>query len=135
MSTLQIVYCKLFASYLQISRDLILHDVRGKPQKALKVFSSIIKGLKEDFASRLEERVSHFGANCVDEEVHWVLTVPAIWDEKAKQFMRVAAQEVRHYKGPSHPTQHLNHILFCSYNNILYIYMYSWKFVIMLITK
>ena len=29
-----------------------------------------------------------------DEEIHWVITVPAIWDDAAKSFMRRAAEEV-----------------------------------------
>ena len=29
-----------------------------------------------------------------DADVHWVLTVPAIWDDAAKQFMREAAEKV-----------------------------------------
>ena len=29
------------------------------------------------------------------DEIHWVLTVPAIWDDAAKQFMREAAINVR----------------------------------------
>ena len=28
------------------------------------------------------------------DEIHWVLTVPAIWNDQAKHFMRLAAQEV-----------------------------------------
>jgi hypothetical protein len=27
-------------------------------------------------------------------DIHWVLTVPAIWNDAAKQFMREAAEEV-----------------------------------------
>ena len=30
------------------------------------------------------------------DDIQWVLTVPAIWTPKAKQFMREAAYEVRH---------------------------------------
>ena len=29
-----------------------------------------------------------------DENIEWVLTVPAIWDDPAKQFMRKAAEKV-----------------------------------------
>jgi len=29
------------------------------------------------------------------DEIHWVLTVPAIWNDAAKQFMREAAEAVR----------------------------------------
>ena len=72
----------------------MLHDVKGKPQKALKIFSCIIQGLREDFTARLPDQIPNFGAGPVDHDIHWVITVPAIWDEKAKQFMRVAAKEV-----------------------------------------
>ena len=30
-----------------------------------------------------------------EDDIHWVLTVPAIWNEPAKQFMREAAVDVR----------------------------------------
>ena len=29
-----------------------------------------------------------------EQDIHWVLTVPAIWNDVAKQFMREAAEEV-----------------------------------------
>ena len=32
--------------------------------------------------------------NLDESHIRWVLTVPAIWNEKAKQFMRMAAVEV-----------------------------------------
>ena len=31
-------------------------------------------------------------------DVDWVLTVPAIWSDAAKQFMREAAEQVRFFK-------------------------------------
>jgi hypothetical protein len=31
----------------------------------------------------------------VETDIHWVLTVPAIWKDNAKQFMREAAQLTR----------------------------------------
>jgi hypothetical protein len=33
----------------------------------------------------------------VENDIHWVLTVPAIWKDNAKQFMREAAQQVFFY--------------------------------------
>lgn len=32
------------------------------------------------------------------ETIRWVITVPAIWDENAKQFMREAAYKVHKFK-------------------------------------
>jgi hypothetical protein len=31
-----------------------------------------------------------------NEDIHWVITVPAIWDLKAKQFMKDAAEKVNY---------------------------------------
>lgn len=67
--------------------------MKGKHQKALKIFAFIIKGLKDDFTTRLAEQIT-VGEGAVDDDIHWVITVPAIWDEKAKQFMREAARQV-----------------------------------------
>ena len=59
---------------------------------AMTVFSEGIRYLKDHLVDSLEAR------NCgVDGElVHWVLTVPAIWNDTAKQFMREAAINVSH---------------------------------------
>jgi len=35
--------------------------------------------------------------NVVDQDYHWVITVPAIWVDGAKQFMREAAEMVLKY--------------------------------------
>ncbi|KAH3788759.1 hypothetical protein DPMN_166907, partial [Dreissena polymorpha] len=43
----------------------------------------------DDLTSMSNQQVS--GLNL--EDIYWVLTVPAIWDDSAKQFMRLAAQE------------------------------------------
>lgn len=37
-------------------------------------------------------------------DVSWVLTIPAIWSEPAKQFMRKAAEEVQLYQGKDKKT-------------------------------
>ena len=37
---------------------------------------------------------AHLGYDPHPDTVRWVLTVPAIWDENAKQFMREAAYKV-----------------------------------------
>ena len=56
---------------------------------AMKVFSESIKYLKDHFEEKIES-VKHV----VETDIHWVLTVPAIWKDNAKQFMREAAQQV-----------------------------------------
>jgi hypothetical protein len=43
----------------------------------------------------LKELSSQSATIIVNEDVRWVITVPAIWKAPAKQFMRQAAYEVR----------------------------------------
>jgi hypothetical protein len=51
---------------------------------AIQVFSGGIKFLKDHLFQNFQDRVPHLQ----DGDIHWVLTVPAIWDEVAKKFMR-----------------------------------------------
>ena len=57
---------------------------------AMKVFSESIKYLKDHFVETINSRIT----GLVETDIHWVLTVPAIWKDNAKQFMREAAQQV-----------------------------------------
>ena len=58
---------------------------------AIQVFQASIGYMKRKVTSLLLEQGATAG---IEKKIHWVLTVPAIWDEKAKQFMRKAATEV-----------------------------------------
>lgn len=60
----------------------------SKELPALLVFSMSIKYLKDQLMNTLNNR--HTGIN--DDDVLWVLTVPAIWCDGSKQFMREAAE-------------------------------------------
>lgn len=57
---------------------------------AMKVFAESIRFLKNNFLETLELRIPSIPSHYIS----WVLTVPAIWTDKAKQFMRLAAVEV-----------------------------------------
>ncbi|XP_053396352.1 heat shock 70 kDa protein 12B-like [Mercenaria mercenaria] len=75
----------------RLGRDMVLEDISGKKSlSAKKVFSLSIKYMKDDFMKMLQGRT--FGCGIKEDEIHWVLTVPAIWNDAAKQFMREAAQ-------------------------------------------
>lgn len=50
----------------------------------------IIRYLKDDLFKRLEQR----GMPLRDQDILWVLTVPAIWSDAAKQFTKEATKEV-----------------------------------------
>ncbi|XP_020617392.1 heat shock 70 kDa protein 12A-like isoform X4 [Orbicella faveolata] len=63
----------------------------GQSVEAKTVFARSIRFLKEEALKVICQRTGddHYNAN----DIQWVLTVPAIWTPKAKQFMREAAYE------------------------------------------
>ena len=63
----------------------------GKVLPAVTVFGLSIKYLTQDMLKTGEHTV---GGGITMADVHWVLTVPAIWSDAAKQFMREAAIKV-----------------------------------------
>ena len=65
------------------------------------MFAHSIRFLKEQALSVIRRETSddRFGM----EDIQWVLTVPAIWTPRAKQFMREAAYEVRNVMKLNHP--------------------------------
>uniref|UniRef100_A0A672FHX9 Uncharacterized protein n=1 Tax=Salarias fasciatus TaxID=181472 RepID=A0A672FHX9_SALFA len=73
-----------------------LHDgvtipaASGKPMKALKVFTEALRFMKDDALKTIN---SSSGKVFNQSDFCWVLTVPAIWDPSAKQFMRRAATQ------------------------------------------
>ncbi|KAK3600519.1 hypothetical protein CHS0354_028719 [Potamilus streckersoni] len=71
-----------------LKRDTNLQTSDGKPFPAVKIFSSAIKYLVNKMLSAMGGKLAGIG----HDDVHWVLTVPAIWDDKAKHFMRIAAE-------------------------------------------
>ncbi|KAL5012435.1 hypothetical protein ScPMuIL_010986 [Solemya velum] len=67
-----------------LGRNIQLKDVRGKLLPAQLVITLAIQFIKEDF-------IENNGPDIRAEEVGWVLTVPAIWSDAAKCFMKEAA--------------------------------------------
>ncbi|XP_052792382.1 heat shock 70 kDa protein 12B-like [Mya arenaria] len=84
-------YFKRFKMLLYENKDLSRHteltDDKGKRMPAMKVFAEGIRYLKEHLLTACGERTHGLD----EREMHWVLTVPAIWDDSAKAFMREAA--------------------------------------------
>lgn len=74
----------------ELERTTIIYDDKYKSMQAMDVFSQAIQYLK----NHLLECVHKSGIEIKDSEVHWVLTVPAIWSDNAKRFMREAAINV-----------------------------------------
>lgn len=73
-----------------LTREALLEDEKGKKMKAMKVFSSVIGYLKDHMWTTCENQLS----GIQDSDITWVLTVPAIWNDSSKQFMREAAEKV-----------------------------------------
>lgn len=68
----------------------MIPDHLQRPLEALEVFSLSIRDLKDEcFRDFYNKKIK------IDpDEILWILTVPAIWGESAKQFMRKAAEKV-----------------------------------------
>ncbi|XP_069051089.1 heat shock 70 kDa protein 12A-like [Lepisosteus oculatus] len=72
-----------------ISSNLMIPAKNGEPLSALKVFSESLRYLKDHVLRTIKMHTS--GREFIASDVTWVLTVPAIWNSAAKQFMRLAA--------------------------------------------
>ncbi|KAK7880242.1 hypothetical protein WMY93_033090 [Mugilogobius chulae] len=71
----------------RITEDLQLLDVNLRPMNALKVFSAALRFLKKDALDTINKETQDADLT----QLTWVLTVPAIWNNPARQFMREAA--------------------------------------------
>lgn len=81
----------LFSLLQSLNHDTMLTAANGEKFPAKKVFSYSLQFFR-DYA--LRELSDQSGVKMMSEDVKWVLTVPAIWKQPAKQFMREAAYEV-----------------------------------------
>ena len=79
-----------FIYFQRVRKTLKIEDEQGKPFEAVTVFAEAIRHLKGHLIERLRD--SYGGIEEVD--IDWVLTLPAIWQEPAKQFMVLAAEKV-----------------------------------------
>lgn len=73
-------------------RDLKIKDDQGRQMSAMKVFAESIKFLKNHMMGEWAKRDLQTAFK--PDEIQWVLTVPAIWSDAAKQFMRESAIKV-----------------------------------------
>ena len=76
---------------VKLSPNLQIKDVKGNKMAAMKVFSESLKFLKQSFLNTLHDRVP----GIPPEYIHWVLTVPSIWTDKAKQFMTAIGRAIQ----------------------------------------
>ncbi|XP_053385546.1 heat shock 70 kDa protein 12B-like [Mercenaria mercenaria] len=73
----------------KIDLQMTLEDESKKTLPAIQVFALAIKYLKEN----LLERVKDTQLDDIESDISWILTVPAIWRDEAKQFMKEAAEQ------------------------------------------
>ncbi|XP_062589820.1 heat shock 70 kDa protein 12B-like [Saccostrea cucullata] len=66
---------------------LVLEADQGGTMPALIVFSDVIFHLK----SKIMNDIRQIKSNVIEDDVRWVLTVPAIWNDEARKFMIRAA--------------------------------------------
>jgi hypothetical protein len=83
-------FLSIHLKFQKLSRETKLKDIEGKEISAMKIFTLVIKYLR----GNLIDEVRRSKTNIEDHEIFWVLTVPAIWSDAAKQFMREAATNV-----------------------------------------
>ncbi|KAK3576408.1 hypothetical protein CHS0354_026741 [Potamilus streckersoni] len=71
----------------ELTQDTIIEDIKGRSLPAISIFTMAVSYLKNHLLQALHDRIP----DTKQSDVHFVITVPAIWDDKAKQFMRQAA--------------------------------------------
>lgn len=71
-----------------LHRDCKIKDMTGKPMRAMDVFALCIKYLKDTMIEAMKQKITF---DIEDKNIDFVITVPAIWGDAAKLFMREAA--------------------------------------------
>ncbi|MBN3282030.1 HS12A protein, partial [Polyodon spathula] len=74
-----------------LSTETELLAANGKKVKALDIFAYALQFFKEHALKELSDQI---GSEFHSSDVRWVITVPAIWKQPAKQFMRQAAYKL-----------------------------------------
>ncbi|XP_052267240.1 heat shock 70 kDa protein 12B-like isoform X2 [Dreissena polymorpha] len=73
-----------------INSNTTVEDVKGRHVPATLVFGRSIQYIKEHILHHMLEN----GVDYIEDDTKWVITVPAIWTDRAKGLMREAATEV-----------------------------------------
>ncbi|KAM9378056.1 LOW QUALITY PROTEIN: heat shock 70 kDa protein 12B [Phaethornis superciliosus] len=86
------LYFEKFKMKIHSTSDLTmkteLEAVNGKKMQALEVFAHALRFFKQHAVQELREQCPSLPER---DAIRWVITVPAIWKQPAKQFMREAA--------------------------------------------
>jgi len=65
-----------------------MEDTKGRTHDYLHIMAKFIQALREHFLRTHDKSITD------TTQILWVVTVPAVWSEQAKGFMREAAEKV-----------------------------------------
>ncbi|XP_065560751.1 uncharacterized protein LOC136027422 [Artemia franciscana] len=82
-----------------LTRETTVVATNGHTMPALTVFAHALRYFRDHAVREISD---HSGTKLLDEDIRWVVTVPAIWRPQAKQFMREAAYQAG-LSSPNHP--------------------------------
>jgi len=72
-----------------------IEDILEKKMKAIDIFTHALAFIKERVLQEVVRDQSYDQIQVIEEkDIYWILTVPAIWSDLAKTFMRTAATNV-----------------------------------------
>ena len=69
---------------------MLYGDVQGRKFPLLMLVTETIRYLKDQLIKTCKGNIN----GLQDTDIQWILTVPAIWSDSAKSFMRKAAENV-----------------------------------------
>ncbi|XP_052772689.1 heat shock 70 kDa protein 12A-like [Mya arenaria] len=74
-----------------LDKDMKIENILDKRMKAIDIFTVAIRYIKDHLMKELTDshRMKEI-KNKSESDIHWLLTVPAIWDDLSKRFMRTA---------------------------------------------
>ena len=81
------VYVYAILTQKGLTRKKRVKDMNGKKMLAMTIFSMAINYMRNHVMDLLKQQVTDIEQS----DIMFVLTVPAIWNDAAKQFMREAA--------------------------------------------
>ncbi|CAG2190448.1 unnamed protein product [Mytilus edulis] len=90
-------YFKYFRDQLHLQREagnVMIKDVSGKPLKAVQVMGQTIGYLKHQAMNKINQRLK---VHADDDDLYFVLTVPATWNDQERHFMKQASHVVINY--------------------------------------
>lgn len=86
-------YSMYFVLIQSLCRTSKVEDIKGQPMEALPLTVMSLKYIKEHLLNHINTQKVGIDIN----DIRFVITVPAIWDDNSKQFMREAAILVRQF--------------------------------------